>query len=182
MTDSQTRRRTAQFRHRGLMMTLFVTSLTFAACAKQSAPPEPQEITRETACVLDGMLLADYPGPKAQIYYEGESKPDFFCDTVEMLASVFHPEQKRVVAKIYVQDMGKADWQSPKGHWIDAHDAFYVIGSKMMGSMGPTFVSFARQDDAQDFARLNGGKVLKFSEIAPDMAKLDGGMSHDKGM
>ncbi len=31
----------------------------------------PTEIDPQTTCSLDGMLLADYPGPKAQIRYAG---------------------------------------------------------------------------------------------------------------
>ncbi|HRM93265.1 MAG TPA: nitrous oxide reductase accessory protein NosL, partial [Alicycliphilus sp.] len=41
----------------------------------------PVEIDRSTSCELDGMLLADYPGPKAQIHYAGQDRPAFFCDT-----------------------------------------------------------------------------------------------------
>jgi copper chaperone NosL len=31
----------------------------------------------DTACALDGMILRDFAGPKAQILY-AEGKPDFF--------------------------------------------------------------------------------------------------------
>jgi copper chaperone NosL len=142
----------------------------------------PVEITRATTCSLDGMTLADYPGPKAQIHYAGQAAPEYFCDLIEMFNITLKPEQTRKTLAIYVQDMGQTQWEEPKGHWIDAKSAYYVVGSKKMGSMGPTFGSFAKEDDAKQFAKTNGGKVYKFGEITPDMAALDGGALHDQHM
>lgn len=157
-------------------------ALALAACtAKDTTGAVPQEITANTHCGLDGMRLGDYPGPKAQILY-ASGDPDFFCDTVEMFSIYLQPEQQRRVKAIYVQDMNLADWRQPRGHWIDAKTAFYVQGSVLHGSMGPTFASFAREADAQTFAREHGGRVLRFAEVTPDMAALDGGSLHDTGM
>lgn len=155
-----------------------------AACQDHSASASlaAVEVDRSTACSLDGMLLADYSGPKAQIHYEGAAAPDFFCDTVEMFSVYLNPEQARKVKAVFVQDMAKTDWDNPSDHWIDARSAFYVQGSKRLGSMGPTFASFAREEDAKKFAAENGGKVLPFAEVTPAMAALDGGALHDQKM
>lgn len=157
---------------------------TLAACGQSETATgvAPVEITQGTSCALDGMLLADYPGPKAQIHYAGQAEPDFFCDTVEMFNMVLRPESARRIRAVYTQDMGKADWKAPRGHWIDARQAFYVHGSKVKGSMGPTFAAFARQEDAAAFAKQNGGQVLRFDEVKPEMADLHGGAAHDEHM
>lgn len=165
----------------GALAALFAASFALAACSKQEAPPVPLEITRSTACSLDGMLLADYPGPKAQIQYD-RGQTDFFCDTVEMFATILRPEQLKRVRAVYVQDMGQTDWNAPQGHWIDARTAFYVFGSKLEGSMGPTIGSFASEADAKAFAAHNGGKVLAFAAVTPDMVALDGGILRDQRM
>ena len=128
------------------------------------------------------MLLADYPGPKAQIHYAGQEKPSFFCDTIELFNTLLAGEQVRAVRAVYVQDMGKADWNEPKGHWIDAKAAVYVVGGKRHGSMGPTIGSFAQETDAQKFATEYGGKVLRFGNIKADMVDLSGGALHDTRM
>ena len=47
--------------------------------------------------------------------------------------------------------MGKADWNKPRGHWIDARNAFYVIDSRAQGAMGATIGTFASKQDAQAF-------------------------------
>ncbi len=146
-----------------------------------AAPTQPQEISRATVCSLDGMTLADYPGPKGQILYQS-GKPDFFCDTVELFSIWLRPEQQKRVAAIYVQDMAKADWNSPAGHWIDARTAWYVAGSGRHGSMGPTLASFAAEADARAFAAKEGGKVYRFDQITPEMVQLDGGVIKDHMM
>lgn len=152
-----------------------------AACGKAPQAVQPAEVTRETACSLDGMLLLDYPGPKAQIHYK-EGKPDFFCDTMEMFSIYLQPEQKKRIVAIFTQDMGKAAWDNPRENWIDAKTAYYVQGSKKLGSMGPTLASFARKEDAEAFAKQYGGKVLRFDEITLDMVSLTGGVIHDEKM
>ena len=161
-----------------------LAAIALAACGKPDTPDTivPLEIGAGTSCSLDGMLLADYPGPKAQIHYAGQEEPDFFCDTVEMFNIYLTPEQVRVVRALLVQDMGKADWDVPRDHWIDAKTAYYVHGSKRHGSMGPTIASFAQESDAVKFAAEHGGKVYRFSDITPDMVVLDGGAQHDRSM
>jgi copper chaperone NosL len=151
------------------------------ACSEPPRSVAPQEITRETVCALDGMVLADYPGPKAQIHYDRGS-PEFFCDTVEMFAIYHRPEQQRRIVALFVQDMGKTDWQQPQGAWIDAKSAIYVRGSRRQGSMGPTIASFGRQEDARAFAAGFGGEVLRFDAIRPDMVAIDGGVIRDERM
>ena len=81
-----------------------------------------------------------------------------------------------------VQDMGKADWDQPRGNWFDARTGIYVLGSKRKGSMGPTVASFAKETDAQAFASQHGGKVLRFGDITRDMVDLSGGAQQDTRM
>lgn len=162
-----------------IILAVFVTMLP--ACSRTDTPLAPQELKPGTACALDGMLLLDYPGPKAQIQY-ADGSTEFFCDTVEMFNLVLRPEQQRRIRAVYAQDMGKEDWRQPRAGWIDARQAFYVHGSKKRGSMGPTFASFAARQDAEAFVRQHGGKVLSFAEVTPDMADLRGGASHDDRM
>lgn len=169
---------------RRTLMLAALASALLAACGEPAGTDAaaPREIAAGTSCSLDGMLLADYPGPKAQIHYAGQAEPDFFCDTVEMFNIHLKPEQVRPVRALFVQDMGRADWEQPRGHWIDARRAYYVHGSKRRGSMGPTIASFAQEADAAKFAAEHGGKVYRFADITPEMVTLDGGTLHDSNM
>lgn len=167
--------------------TILITALAAGAlfgCGQSDSdkPPAAVEITGGSTCDLDGMLLADYPGPKAQIFFAGRSEAIFYCDTVEMFNMLLAPEQVRAVQAAYVQDMGKADWEQPRGHWIAAKTGIYVLGSKKHGSMGPTIASFALEQDAKKFAEKWGGKVFRYAEIKPEMVDLSGGALHDSRM
>lgn len=152
-----------------------------AACNPAVPKAVAQEPGADTVCVLDGMVLKEFPGPKAQIHY-AQGRPDFFCDLIEMFSILLAPEQKRAAGAVFVQDMGKTDWDHPSAAWIDARSAFYVAGSRKRGSMGPTFGSFSSMEDAEKFAKSEGGKVMRFAQISLDMVNLSGGAMHDATM
>lgn len=171
------------FRPTFLAATLCVVAALLTACGdKAETAVVAVEIDPATTCDLDGMLLADFPGPKAQIHFKDEAKPSFYCDTVEMFNILLKPEQVKVVRAVLVQDMGKADWDRPQGNWFDARTGIYVLGSKRKGSMGPTIASFTQEADAQAFAAKYGGKVLRFAQITRDMVDLSGGAQQDTRM
>jgi copper chaperone NosL len=140
---------------------------TLAGCGRapgDTALPQAVEIDPATTCDLDGMLLADYAGPKAQIHYAGQAAPVFFCDTTEMFSALLMPEQARAVRAAYVQDMARADWDAPRGHWFHAHTGWYVAGSK------------------RRFAQDWGGRVLRYAEVTPELADMSGGAQQHGGM
>lgn len=149
-----------------------------AACDKTVQQAMPIDPDSGTSCSLDGMVLTDYPGPKAQIHY-AEGTPEFFCDLMELFATLLEPEQKRKASGIFVQDMGKTSWERPERNWIDARSAVYVAGSKKTGSMGPTFGSFATLQDAEEFVKKEGGKIVRFEQVTLDMVNMQPGAAHD---
>ena len=178
--------RSSHLTRRGLLCgcaALAAVSLT--GCGSKEASDDaakPREIAAQSSCSLDGMLLSDYPGPKGQVIYKGSSEVNWFCDSMELLSTLLKPEQVRPLLAAHVQDMAQADWDKPVGHWIDARQAVYVLGSKRHGSMGPTAASFADEAGAKAFAQQWGGRVLRYAEITPEMADLSGGALHDSRM
>lgn len=158
--------------------------LALGGCGRNddATPSAPLEIEAQTSCSLDGMLLADFPGPKGQIHYTQDKEVHWFCDTLELLATLLAPEQVRPVKAAWVQDMSQTDWEHPRGHWIDARQAWYVLGSKRRGSMGPTAASFASEAAARQFVSAHGGNVLRYADIKPAMVDLSGGALHDGRM
>ncbi len=165
------------------LLSLSLLALAVSACSGPPGKSDPVSLDPADGvyCALDGMILAEHPGPKGQIRY-ADGSVDYYCDTVELVSTLLQPEQARSISGAYVQDMAQADWSKPKGHWIDAKTAFYVEGAKLHGSMGPTFATFAQRADADRFASQQGGKVHAFNDITPQMVKLDGGVMHDHNM
>jgi copper chaperone NosL len=160
---------------------MMLLAMLLSACSGKVPPAQPIEPVAGAVCSLDGMSLADYPGPKAQIFYDN-GQPVYFCDTVEMFAMLLGAEGQRHIRGVFTQDMAKTDWVHPQGHWIDARNAFYVTGSQLKGSMGPTFAAFSQRADADAFVAKHSGKILSFSEVTSDMADLRGGATQDTGM
>lgn len=160
-------------------------ALVLTACGRNSAHTTSAtavDIDTTTVCVLDGLRLSDFAGPKAQIHRANQSEPDFYCDTVEMFHAYLATSQRQDIVGLFVQDMGKTDWFEPRGHWIVATTAYYVRGSSQLGPMGATLASFSTSSDAADFARKFGGDLLRFADVDADMVALDGGALHDASM
>ena len=136
---------------------LLAATLLLGACGEAARPAPPREIASDTVCVLDGMRLADFPGPKAQIHY-AQGDPDFFCDTKEMFAIVLRPEQQRQIVAIYTQDMAKADWTRPESNWIDARAACKRAASCGSNPRRTTTGSLGNGSDSQT-TRLESGLI-----------------------
>ena len=130
-------------------------------------PPIAQEITRDHIGYYCGMIVADHLGPKGQIHLAGREQAIWFTSVRDTITFTLLPEEPRNIRAIYVNDMGRADWNFPEaGTWIDAKTAWYVIASTKVGGMGaPEAVPFAEQAQADAFAAQHGGEVVGFSDI-----------------
>lgn len=184
MTDTASITRRRLLCRCGAALAAFGT-LGLAACSREAADAgvaTAADFGADASCTLDGMLLADYPGPKGQVLVAGAAGREWFCDTLELLNELLRPEQVRKLRGAWVQDMARADWERPRGHWIDARSAHYVLGSRRKGSMGATAAPFADAAAAQAFQAQHGGRVVAFADIRPEMVDLSGGALHDTRM
>lgn len=149
--------------------------LGLAACREEVAQDTaPVELTAETLGHFCQMNLLEHPGPKAQVHLEGmPGTPLFFSQVRDAIAYARLPEQSHPILAIQVNDMGAAGatWEVPgPGNWIDADDAFFVLGSAREGGMGaPEAVPFRSEDAAGAFAAREGGTVMRLSQIPDDL-------------
>lgn len=128
----------------------------------------PQTLTRQEVCMLDGMILMDYPGPKGQaLYKNGEAH--FFCDTKGLLSTLYDPTYKSKIKQAYVQDVGGQAWGSYKDGWIEVEKAFLVFDSDQFGAMGPTVATFSKREDADAFVAKHGGSLMPFADLNEDL-------------
>ena len=116
------------------------------------------------------MLFRSHPGPKGQIFVAGEKSPIWFASARDTVAFTLLPEEPKDIVAIYVNDMGKADWDKPgPDTWIDARKALFVVDSRRQGAMGTAeVVPFADAGDAARFVARWGGRVVAFKDIPSD--------------
>jgi copper chaperone NosL len=162
-------------RHTLILATLAATAL--AACGKSETQTAvvPLEISQGTSCALDGMLLADYPGPKAQIHYAGQAERisviRWKCSTSTSIPSKSGP------CMAFRAGHGRPTGMT--SHYRFMQERVYVHAAS--DTARDRRRSFALENDAVKFAA-DGGKVYRFADITRDMVVLDGGAIHDSNM
>lgn len=146
-------------------------------CGRQKAAQPPVPIGKGDVSVLCGMYVADQPGPRAEAYIAGAAQPLSFGSTRDLFALATSGEMSHRMQTMYVQDTARIDWQHPSngaGTFIDARKAYYVAWQPLVGAMGPTLASFAERERAEEFIRREGGELLTFDEITPDLVSTLG--------
>lgn len=147
-----------------LLMLVFVLS----ACEKNvpAEVPAANKLTREANGYYCLMTVVYHNGPKAQIILS-DGKVLWFTSVRDAISFTLLPEEPKNIAVIYVNDMTDADWDNPgEDNWIDARNAWYVLGSDRSGGMGaPEAVPFATKEKAELFASQRGGVVHAYDTI-----------------
>lgn len=152
----------------------FVLALALlAGCGGKPVPAHHAVDTHpDDACAVCGMYLDGSPGPRAEAWISGRSKPLMFDSTRDFFAYVLQPENRSGLRELYVQDTARIDWPHPgrdAASFIDARRAVYVAWQPLPGSMGPTFAPFADRAAAGAFVRAHGGAVLTFDAITSEL-------------
>ncbi|MFC0242390.1 nitrous oxide reductase accessory protein NosL [Rhodopseudomonas telluris] len=148
--------------------------LMLAGCKPDSATtelPPPVTLNADAMGVFCGMNLMEHPGPKGQIITASRLDPFWFSSVRDTVAFTRMPEQPRDIRAIYVSDMGRApSWDAPgETNWINARQAFFVIGSRKHGGMGAAeAVPFGDRAAADQFVADQGGRIVQFDEIPSD--------------
>lgn len=162
---------------------LLATAL--AGCREEAAvKPAPVAMTAESTGHFCQMNLLEHPGPKAQVFLDGQPWPLFFSQVRDLVAYRLMPEQEGIIAASYVSDMAVApSWEDPGAeNWIAAEDAFYVAGSARAGGMGTAeLIPFGSEPAAQSFADVHGGSVMRLDEISPELALGPAGPDESAG-
>jgi copper chaperone NosL len=164
-----------KLRQLGTSLLILLTLLLTSGCEQE--PERQQQLQRAVAiepadeCHLCGMIISNFPGPKGQLYEQGDRQTRKFCSTRELFAYLLDPEHRHRVQQVFVHNMAPTPWDQPADDaYIDARQAWYVAGSGLPGAMGPTLASFADQATAEAFIDSYGGRLYRFEQI--DLALL----------
>ncbi len=162
-----------------------VAAITLAGCSKEAgtevAKPDPVHFHPEDECHVCGMSVMGFPGPKGEALGGSSGQIRKFCSTRDLFAWALQPENAHGKHTMYVHDMAQTEWKAPAdAALIDAREAYYVVGSKRTGAMGPTLASFGNENSAHEFSQQYGGRVLSFGEVTLDNLN-EGIMADDSG-
>lgn len=121
-------------------------------------------------CPVCGMFVAKYPDWIAEVLFTDGSYAVFDGpkDLFKYLADLkqYAPGKGR-------NDIGAVlvnDYYAVRP--INAFEAYYVVGSDVLGPMGRELIPFEREQDAREFMQDHrGGKILRFKEVTPAVLK-----------
>lgn len=121
-------------------------------------------------CPVCGMFVARYPEWIATVLYRDghahqfDGAKDLFTYLLD-LPRWAPGHQAADIAAIAVTDYyGLAR--------IDAHSAWYVVGSDTLGPMGHELIPLATEEDAQGFLADHAGRrILRFGDVTPDLIR-----------
>lgn len=167
-----------------LLLPAAIAVLTvLAGCSESEMEiPEPASLTEAAVGHYCGMNVLEHPGPKGQVMLGQVPDPIWFSSARDTVAFTMLPEEPKNISAIYVSDMAKApSWEEPGAeNWVDARQAFYVIGSSVRGGMGaPETVPFSTEAAATRFADKNGGQIVSFADIPRDYVLGAGDSAED---
>jgi len=157
------------------------TSGQAMAESSQAAVKHPMEIPENATCGKCGMYPARYPRWQSQIIFNDDTMTPFdgckcmfnFIFAMDKFDQKHSPND---IAVAWVKDFNT-------GKWLNAEDASYVVGSNMMGPMGKELIPFADQAVAMKFQEEQGGIMMKYEDINPEVMKTlgMGGMKMEHG-
>jgi copper chaperone NosL len=147
---------------------LFVGLLPlFPADATEMGLTKP---TAKDKCPVCGMFVAKYPDWLNAILFKDGSHV-FFDGAKDMFKYLHDPKRYDSVRKpediraILVGDYYRLNW-------IDARNAWYVLGSDVYGPMGRELIPLEKEDEAKEFLNDHrGARIIRFSEATAEVIR-----------
>ena len=156
---------------RHLLFSLLLLSASSLWAETMDLPkPGPKD-----TCPVCGMFVAKYPEWVATVLYKGghahhfDGAKDLFKYLLDM------PQWAPGHKKEDIANIGVTEYYGLT--LIDAHSAWYVIGSDVLGPMGHELIPLETQADAEEFLRDHAGqRILRFDDVGyPLLINLDHG-------
>ncbi len=151
-----------------LAMVVLVIMMALPAAADTVGLPDGSKLDLSVPCPVCNMKVGSSKlGPAAIVFKDGkvvglDGSGDFFRYFLDPKKYGFDPAN---IKKVFVTQYGTKNF-------IDAKEALFVLGSDVLGNMGPDAVAFTKKEDAQKFSsEHHGKKVAAFGEVKLDDLK-----------
>lgn len=153
----------------GFLLALALTPTAWGA-SRDLAKPGPGD-----RCPVCGMFVARYPEWIATVVYQ-DGHAHYFDGAKDLFKYLFNLprwapghrlEDQRLIA--VTEYYGTTT--------IDATQAFYVIGSDVLGPMGHELIPLLSREEAEEFLRDHKGRrILRYQEVTPEwLERIDQG-------
>lgn len=143
---------------------LFLSPSVSNLTAVENSPVGPLEAGKKDVCPVCGMFVHKYPNWVAQIIFCDKTYA-FFDGAKDMFKylldlSKYNPKKTvNDIASIWV-----TDYYTTK--LINGREAYYVVGSDVLGPMGLELIPHKSEKAANAFVKDHGGqRILRFHEV-----------------
>ena len=144
---------------RGLFVIIITVLLLAASPAAADRLPQPVPFPDKVYCAECGMGVKGDGLKFASQIIMNNGKVKFFCDPGDMFVYYYVYKKKNELAAVYVRDY-------PSGSWLQARDAVYLIGSKVVTPMRYGILPFKDRPGAEKFKKEKGGGAIDtFDEV-----------------
>lgn len=150
-----------------ILITIFAFGV-HAQAEETKAVPAP---TAKDTCPVCGMFVAKYPEWIATVLYKDGHAHHF--DGAKDYFKYLHDLDKWAPGhqRDQIQSMVVTEYYELQK--IDAKEAFYVIGSVVLGPMGHELVPLRSIEDAEEFkADHKGVRIVQFEEVSAELPYL----------
>jgi copper chaperone NosL len=149
---------------------LLVAFCFYAGCGKSGGPIKAD--AKQGVCPVCRMDVKAADPTTSEIIYSDGTKL-MFETAGDMLTFYNTPEKFEVTDaqkdRSRIERISMKDYNSKAE--IDARHAALVYKSRVDGPMGPDIFAFQSQDEARSFVETNGGSMLAFNELTPEMVR-----------
>lgn len=121
------------------------------------------QISNDDRCPVCGMFPAKRPKSAAAMVLS-DGRAFYFCGNGCLLRTWRNPATYLNTPRTSIQRMVVQDYFT--GTAIDAHEAWWVAGSDVVGPMGPALVALKTEKEVTQFKNRHGGKkVFQLSDM-----------------
>lgn len=152
-----------------IVIALFFIILASLAAAQDNVPAHgPGE---KDLCPVCGMLVSKYPNWTATVSYR-DGHAHYFDGAKDMFK--YLQQMPKYAPGHLEKDIDGIHVTEFYGLTrIDAHSAFYVIGSDVLGPMGHELIPLETRADAEEFLKDHKGrKILTFEQVTADIVEM----------
>jgi copper chaperone NosL len=149
---------------------LLIALLCLAVAGPALAAQKASGVPKDAKCPVCGMLVAKYPDWNATIVYR-DGATTYFDGPKDLFNYYLNP-RKFDPAKKHSEPAAITVKDYYSLAIIDARQAYFVVGSNVLGPMGKELIPFAKKSDADGFRSDHlGRKQLRFSEVTLELLK-----------